>query len=174
MRARPKILLSSTYEEAWSFFEKYEEYVLGVISDIDFLRNGEKDPKAGFKYAESVRKRKEDIPILLQSGDTQAAAKASELGAGFLQKGSPTLLRDLNDFVMTHFGFGDFIFRTPDGDEVGRATNLKQLEEQLQMVPDESIQFHAGGIIFLIGLRQGLNFGWPINFVRKKLKTLPP
>jgi hypothetical protein len=143
MRARPKILLCSTYEEAWSCFEKYEEYVLGVISDIDFLRNGEKDPNAGFKFAESVRERKEDIPILLQSGNTQAAAKASELGAGFLQKGSPTLLRDLTDFVMTHFGFGDFIFRTPDGAEVGRAANLKQLEEQLQTVPDECIQFHA-------------------------------
>jgi CheY-like chemotaxis protein len=143
MRARPKILLCSTYEEAWSCFEKYEEYVLGVISDIDFLRNGEKDPNAGFKFAESVRERKEDIPILLQSGDAQAAAKASELGAGFLQKGSPTLLHDLTDFVMTHFGFGDFIFRTPDGLEVGRAANLKQLEEQLQTVPDECIQFHA-------------------------------
>jgi len=143
LRARPKILLCSTYEEAWSSFEKYEEYVLGVISDIDFLREGEKDPKAGFKFAESVRKRKEDIPILLQSGDAQAAAEAFELGAGFLQKGSPTLLRDLNNFVMTHFGFGDFIFRTPDGVEVGRATNLKELEEQLQKVPDECIQFHA-------------------------------
>jgi CheY-like chemotaxis protein len=143
MRARPKILLCSTYEEAWSCFEKYEEYVLGVISDIDFLRNGEKDPNAGFTFAESVRKRREDIPILLQSSDVQAAAKASELGAGFLQKGSPTLLRDLTDFVMTHFGFGDFIFRTPDGMEVGRAANLKELEEQLQTVPDECIQFHA-------------------------------
>ena len=143
MRARPKILLCSTYEEAWSCFEKYEDYVLGVISDIDFLRNGEKDPRAGFKFAESVRARKEDIPILLQSGDAQAAEEASKLGAGFLQKGSPTLLHDLTDFVMTHFGFGDFIFRTPDGVEVGRATNLMQLEEQLKKVPDECIQFHA-------------------------------
>jgi hypothetical protein len=48
LRARPKILLCSTYEEAWTYFEKYEEYVLGVISDIDFLHNGEKDPEAGF------------------------------------------------------------------------------------------------------------------------------
>jgi CheY-like chemotaxis protein len=143
LRARPKILLCSTYEEAWTCFEKYEEYVLGVISDIDFLRNGEKDPNAGFKFAEAVRERKEDIPILLQSGDAQAASKAAEIGAGFLQKGSPTLLRDLTNFVMTHFGFGDFIFRTPDGVEVGRAANLKQLEEQLQTVPDECIRFHA-------------------------------
>ena len=143
LRARPKILLCSTYEEAWTCFETYEEYVLGVISDIDFLRNGEKDPNAGFKFAEAVRERKDDIPILLQSGDAHAALKASEIGAGFLQKGSPTLLRDLTNFVMTRFGFGDFIFRTPDGMEVGRAANLKQLEEQLHTVPDECVQFHA-------------------------------
>jgi CheY-like chemotaxis protein len=143
LRARPKILLCSTYEEAWSYFEKYEDFVLGVISDIDFLREGVKDSEAGFKFAEAVRKKKEDIPILLQSGDVDAAAKAFKIGAAFLQKGSPTLLHDLSNFVMTHFGFGDFIFRMPDGTEVGRATNLKQLEEHLQTVPDECIQFHA-------------------------------
>ncbi|MGD0591372.1 MAG: PEP/pyruvate-binding domain-containing protein [Bacteroidota bacterium] len=143
MRARPKILLCSTYEEAWSYFEKYEDFVLGVISDIDFLREGVKDPEAGFKFAKAVRQRREDIPILLQSGDVKAATKAFEIGAAFLQKGSPTLLHDLNNFVMTHFGFGDFIFRMPDGTEVGRATNLKQLEEHLQTVPDECIQYHA-------------------------------
>lgn len=143
MRARPKILLCSTYEEAWSCFEKYEDYVLGVISDIDFLHNGIKDPEAGFQFAEAVRKRKEDIPILLQSGDTTAAASAFKIEAGFLQKGSPTLLHDLTNFVITHFGFGDFIFRMPDGTEVGRATNLRELEEQLQNVPYDCIQYHA-------------------------------
>ncbi len=143
LRARPKILLCTTYEEAWSYFEKYEDFVLGVISDIDFLHEGVKDSEAGFKFAEAVRKKKEDIPILLQSGDAKAAAKVFKIGAAFLQKGSPTLLHDLTNFVMTHFGFGDFIFRMPDGTEVGRATNLKQLEEHLQTVPDECIQYHA-------------------------------
>jgi CheY-like chemotaxis protein len=143
MRARPKILLCSTYEEAWSYFEKYEDFVLGVISDIDFLREGVKDSEAGFKFAEAVRKKKEDIPILLQSGDAKASVTATDIGAAFLQKGSPTLLHDLTNFVMTHFGFGDFIFRMPDGTEVGRAMNLKQLAEHLQTVPDECIQFHA-------------------------------
>ncbi len=143
MRARPKIMLCSTYEEAWSYFEKYEDYVLGVISDMDFLHGGVKDPEAGFKFAEAMRKKKEDIPILLQSGDTSVAAAAFKIGAEFLQKGSPTLLHDLTNFVITHFGFGDFIFRMPDGTEVGRATNLKELEEQLEIVPDECILFHA-------------------------------
>lgn len=143
LRARPKILLCSTYEEAWSYFKKYEDFVLGVISDIDFFHEGVKDQEAGFKFTEAVRKRKDDIPILLQSGDTKAASPAAELGADFLQKGSPTLLHDLTHFVVTHFGFGDFIFRMPDGSEVGRAANLKQLEELLHTVPDDCIRYHA-------------------------------
>ena len=30
MRARPKILLCTTYEEAWDYYEKYQEYVLRI------------------------------------------------------------------------------------------------------------------------------------------------
>jgi len=171
MRARPKILLCSTYEEAWSYFEKYEDFVLGVISDIDFLREGVKDPEAGFKFTEEVRKRKEDIPILLQSGDAKASVKAYELGAAFLQKGSPTLLHDLTHFVMSHFGFGDFVFRMPDGTEVGRAANLKQLEEHLQTVPDECIQFHARHNHFSNWLKARTEFWLAHKLRRKRLKT---
>jgi hypothetical protein len=42
-----------------------------------------------------------------------------------------------------YFGFGDFIFRTPDGVEVGRAGDLKSLEELLKVVPDESLRYHG-------------------------------
>ena len=41
MRARPKILLCSTYEEAWEYYEKYKEFILGIISDIDFPQHGQ-------------------------------------------------------------------------------------------------------------------------------------
>lgn len=143
LRARPKILLCSTYEDAWTYFEKYEDSVLGVISDIDFMHNGVKDPEAGLKFTQAVRSRKQDIPILLQSSNAQAITLARSIGASFLQKGSPTLLHELRAFVMNNFGFGDFVFRMPDGKEEGRATNLKELEEQLHRVPDECIKFHA-------------------------------
>jgi CheY-like chemotaxis protein len=143
MRARPKILLCSTYEEAWTYFEKYEEYVLGVISDIDFMRNGKKDPGAGVDFARAVKDRMVDIPVLLQSSNAEAAEMARSVGASFLRKGSPTLLHDLSQFVKKNFGFGDFIFRMPDGTEVGRASNLKELEDQLHVVPDECVKYHS-------------------------------
>jgi CheY-like chemotaxis protein len=143
MRARPKILLCTTYEEAWSFFEKYENTVLGVISDVDFEHDGVNDPEAGIEFARAVKARHADIPILLQSNDPDKERAAHALGASFLLKDSPLLLHELREFMALYFSFGDFVFRTPDGREVGRANDLRSLEQQLRTVPEESITYHA-------------------------------
>ena len=45
--------------------------------------------------------------------------------------------------MLENFGFGDFVFRLPDGTEVGRAPDLKTLVRLLRTVPVESIQHHA-------------------------------
>src|SRR3989339_883151 len=143
MRARPKILLCSSYEEAWQYFDKYEEFILGIITDNNFRYNGVRDPEAGIKFAKNVKERQSDIPILLQSSNAEYAEVARSIGVSFLQKGSPRLLHNLRQFMLDNFGFGDFIFRMPDGHEVGRASNRIELEEQLRTVPAESIVYHA-------------------------------
>ncbi len=159
MRARPKILLCTTYEEAWSYYETYQDFVLGIISDINFRRNGVRDRQAGIAFTEKVRAQHPDIPILLQSSNQEFAESARKIGAGFLLKGSPTLLHDLRDFMLNSFGFGDFVFRTRNGREVGRAFNLKSLEEQLTIVPDESILHHAERNHFSNWLKARTEFG---------------
>ncbi len=143
MRARPKILLCTTYEEAWNYFEKYEEFILGIITDNNFKQNGVRDHEAGIKFAKKVKELQNDIPILLQSSNAEYAEVARSIGVSFLQKGSPRLLHNLRQFMLDNFGFGDFIFRIPDGQEVGRANNLKTLEEQLKIVPADSVVYHA-------------------------------
>jgi CheY-like chemotaxis protein len=159
MRARPKILLCTTFEEAWAYYEKYEEYILGIISDVNFKRNGVKDPDAGFSFARTVRSRHADISILLQSSNVEYEERARQIGATFLQKGSPRLLFNLRKFMLDNFGFGDFVFRTPDGIEVGRATDLKSLEAQLRVVPDDTITFHASHNHFSNWLKARTEFG---------------
>jgi CheY-like chemotaxis protein len=143
MRARPKILLCSNYEEAWDYYSKYKELILGIISDIDFPREGKQDPKAGLRFAEAVKQEHPDIPILLASTNPQNQIEAQNAEVSFIIKDSPTLLYELRQFMNQYFSFGDFIFRTADGTEVARASDLKGLEDALRMVPAESIKYHA-------------------------------
>jgi CheY-like chemotaxis protein len=158
MRARPKILLCDTYEEAWTYFKKYKENILGVISDIQFPRAGKKDPKAGFEFVRNVKDSYPDIPILLQSRDKKNKDIASMMGASFLLKNSPHLLRELSDFMKEHFGFGDFVFRLPSGGIVGRAENLRELEDQLRKIPGESLLYHGERNNFSVWLKARTEF----------------
>jgi CheY-like chemotaxis protein len=141
--ARPKILLCQTYEEAWHYFETYKEHILGIISDIDFPREGKPDHGAGIRFAKAVRNESPELPVLLQSLTSDYETEAKALSLSFMPKDSPNLALQLRHFMTEYFSFGDFIFRTPDGHEVGRASDLKSLREQLHYVPDDSIRFHA-------------------------------
>ncbi|HET7292623.1 MAG TPA: PEP/pyruvate-binding domain-containing protein [Vicinamibacteria bacterium] len=143
MRARPKILLCGTYEEAWQAFIRHQEVLLGVVSDVEFPREGSWSPEAGLAFARSVKELWPDVPVLLQSSRPENEALALGAGAEFLLKGSPLLLNDLRRFMLANFGFGDFVFRRPGGSEVARAADLRSLEEALHRVPAESLAYHA-------------------------------
>ena len=142
-RARPKILFSTNYEDAMDHFSRFQDTVLGVISDIDFPRNGKPDPHAGLDFALQVKSRHPDIPVLLHSMLPDLREKARAAGASFLLKNSPQLMDELRQFMFDHLSFGDFIFRTPDGREVGRASDLLSLEKQLHRIPESSFCYHA-------------------------------
>lgn len=142
-RARPKILLCKDYESAWADFQKYKDTLLGIISDVDFPQDGKPNPKAGFLFTKEAKTMIPDLPILLYSEYYENANKAKEMGISFIYKNSSQLVEELNQFMVEYFGFGDFVFRLPDGKEVARAHDLYSLEEQLKVVPEESIRYHA-------------------------------
>ena len=143
MRARPKILLCTTWEEAELAFTRHAEDVLGIISDVEFPRGGEMGAGAGADLARQVRAAYPDVPIVLHSSRPENEALARSVGANFLLKGSSLLLQELRDVMLHDFGFGDFVFRLADGTEVDRAADLRELEEKLRAVPEESIVHHA-------------------------------
>ncbi len=143
IRARPKILLAQTFEEAMTLYERYRQSVLGVISDVSFPKGGRTDGEAGLALARAIRQLDPDVPILLQSTDRQFESRAREVGAAFLPKWSPDLLHELRRYIQENFGFGDFVFRLPDGTEAGRARDLREMVAILPRIPNESIEYHA-------------------------------
>jgi CheY-like chemotaxis protein len=143
MRARPKILLASNYEDAARLAQQYKDFLLGVVSDVEFPRNGELSIEAGFELARLIRGMVPDVPVVLQTSRTRFRARAHEEGFSFLQKRSPTLLKSLSRLMKEEFAFGDFVFQMPDGQEVARAGDLNTLEERLQTVDAQSIGYHS-------------------------------
>ena len=158
IRARPKILLCTSFEEAWGYFSTFREDVLGVISDIEFPRKGALSPTAGADLGRMIRRARPDLPIVLQSSYPENVRLAEMLGASFLLKDSPTMLHDLRSILAERLFFGDFVFRLPDGTEVGRATDVKTLVEQLREVPAESIEYHGARNDFSSWLRTRAEF----------------
>lgn len=143
LRARPKLLLAETYEEAWALYELHKEYMFGIITDVRYPRRGAPDPNAGIDLIRAIKAENPDVPALLQSSDAANHARADEVKTSFLHKRSRTLLSDIREFMLRNFGFGDFIFRMPDQVEVGRAGDLTTMVRLMERIPAESIEYHA-------------------------------
>ncbi len=143
-RARPKVLLVSTYEGALQVIHEYKEYLLCVISDVKFSRNGINDEDAGIELLKFVKQHlRYPIPLLLQSHDVSNSARADEIQAGFINKNSDTLSHDINTFINSNLGFGNFVFRDGNGNPIGVASNLHEFEELVKTVPVESLVYHG-------------------------------
>ncbi len=142
-RARPKILLARNYEEASGYFNRYRRYLLGIVCDQRFPRNGKLDPHSGSALIRRIREVRPDMPVLLQSREAGQQRLAERIGVHFANKNSAHLLREIRRFMKSNFGFGTFVFRTPDGQEVDRARNLSELVEALKRIPAESLRFHG-------------------------------
>lgn len=143
MRGRPKIMLARSYEEAAQVLENYGDNLLGIVSDMSFMRNGEKDALAGYALAKMVKERDAHLPFILESSEAGNADYAKRLGVPFIHKNSKTYPQDLRQIIMDQFGFGDFIIRDPQtGKEILRITNLKDLQQNLYNIPDEALRNH--------------------------------
>jgi CheY-like chemotaxis protein len=143
MRARPKILLATTYEEAIALFNKFRPFLFGIICDSRLPRGHDLDNEAGFELLSKSRSEIPDLPLLMMSSDPKNKERAARIPAVFLDKNSPNLLAELHDFFIHHLGFGDFVFRLPDGKEVARASSLRELEEKVAIIPEEALWYHG-------------------------------
>lgn len=146
MRGRPKVMLARNYEEAVALYEKYGHNMLGVVSDISFMREGVKDSQAGIKLAQWMRGQDPYLPIILESSDSCNREVVEAIGHRFIDKNSKKFPVDLGYAIMDTFGFGDFIIRDPGtGQELGRIKDLKEMQEKIMSFPADALFHHASG-----------------------------
>ncbi len=144
MRARPKVILVSTFEDAVKIIDSYRDYLLCVISDVKFERNGEVDEDAGVELLKYVnRVTPFPIPLLLQSHDISNAERAHQVGADFIDKNSDSLALDILNFLYRRLGFGNFVFKDMDGTPLMEARNLQEFEEMFRIIPDSALEYHG-------------------------------
>ncbi len=143
MRARPKILFASTFEQAVEVIDKYGDYLLCLITDVKYERFGKVNDQAGVELLDYARKELKNLPVVMQSSDPAYAKVAREYHSLFIDKNSETLYEDLQDFITNYLGFGDFVFKNSKGEFIARAANLREFEKCLIEIPDDSLLFHA-------------------------------
>lgn len=143
LRARPKILLVQSYEEAVEIYQKYRDYLLCLISDLKFYRNGKLDENAGYDLIKYIRSKSKDLPTIIQSSEPNTAQLAYELKVTFIDKNSNTLSQDIKSFISHYLGFGNFIYKDAEGRDIAVASSLKEFEKHLKTIPDESLIYHG-------------------------------
>jgi len=143
LRARPRVILATNYEEAVKIAQKYEPHLLALITDVKFMRNGIIDDKAGFELTKLLRSKNENLPVIIQSSNKKNRLKAEKLKTTFIDKNSQNLLQEIKFFLHNYLGFGKFIFRTSDGKQIAVATNLDEFLKLIENVPAESLKYHG-------------------------------
>jgi hypothetical protein len=143
LRARPKILLASNYEDSITIYNKFKDSLLCVISDMRFPKNGVIHDTAGFDLIQHIKEDLPNLPALLQSSDPENARYAHILKSNFINKNSESLLHDLKSFINYYLGFGHFVYRDTKGRQIAVAKSMKEFEAYLQTVPEDSLVYHA-------------------------------
>jgi len=143
MRGRPKVMLARNYEEAIEIYSRYGSNLLGVISDVSFKRNGEKDREAGFHLAETLRQDNPFLPVILESSEQHNAERARCMNCVFLDKNSKKFPVDLSAAITEQFSFGDFVMTDPDTGKEIRIRSLKDLQYHIFDIPAQALLHHA-------------------------------
>ncbi len=140
LRARPKILLAESYNEAIKLIHRYKEYLQCTITDVRYPKDGVVNENAGFDLVDYIHQNIGELPICIQSSDISNVYKKNTC---FINKNSNNLENDIRVFIDHFVGFGNFVFRDSTGRQIAVAKNLKEFEKYIQSISDESMKYHA-------------------------------
>ena len=163
-KRRPKVLLSSTFEESIGLFERYNDRLLCVISDMSLRREGKDDPASGPDLVKIIKGKCKAMPVLIQSSEPVDERIMEKAGVQFLRKDRTTLLQDFRSFIRTQLRLTELIFVSADGGEVARATNMRTFERALWSIPDDVLLKYASESVLSDWLIARTEFELAIEF----------
>ena len=169
-RARAKILHATNMEDAIAVVDRYGPNLLGLITDAGFPSQNRKSSRSGVMLIKRVRERFPYLPILMQSTELENKKFAEAHGATFYHKVNTSTVFNLENVMHNIFGFGDFTFSKSNGEEIGKASNLKELLELLKSVDIDSVMYHAEENQFSHWLRTRIEFDLAAKIRHKRAK----
>jgi len=131
-QSRPRILMARTLKEARRLFVRFRENLVAVISDFTFPGSGRESTGTGARFLTEIGRKCPRLPLLLNSSEAEAEAKALSLKVRFLLKSSPLFLSDLRRFIRETLAFGPMMLK----EETGRETVLQHPVQLLRILPD--------------------------------------
>lgn len=143
-RARPKVLLATSYEEALELAGRFQGNLLGVVTDMSFPVQGRMEREAGLRLIAGLRAVEPSLPVILQTSEPPGTLPPEMEGVTVLSKDSPTLMKDLRRSLSGGFGFGPLVFRGSDGSVVSTIENVEALYVALEKLPADAVLRCAG------------------------------
>ncbi len=157
-KARPRVHIAGSYEEAIALYEKYSNHLIGVISELSLPMGGEETPEAGRMLIRKIKKENPCMPVLVYSRHRNLAAISQELSVECISKKKSTHLNELSDYILNEFGFSDLLFCDMEGDVVQQVAHLSQLYSSLEYLDPTVVEKHLCNGSVTRWLRARTNF----------------
>ena len=98
---------------------------------------------------------------------------SEEKGAVYINKHDRQLHAKINQFMASRMGFGDFIFSDSENNQYMSASNLNELRDGIEQIPEKSLLYHAERNHFSHWLRTRTEFEVAAAIREKKINDFP-
>ncbi len=169
MRGRPKIKLARNYEEAVRIFDQYRDNMLGIISDMSFMHNGVKDPYAGYKFGQYVRKTGLIIPFVLESSEKEEIMRIKDLKdlqKKVFQIPDDSLVYHLSRNHFSRFFYSRAMFPPAEVLKHVDVSDYKDMDEARKLIFDLIVQYRRMKNTGVVAVYQKDRFDEYSNFAR--------
>ncbi len=137
-KRRPFILHAVEFEKGLTYYEKYKDDLICIISD-NYIGTGKNKMQAGINLAKKVVKEKPNLPILIQSSDPIDEKEKISENISFISKNSSNLMKKIRIFLYDSLAPRNLVFTSSKKRELLYVNNLKELEETINNLDNRDI-----------------------------------